>query len=320
MGKWSLKKRLIALIAGVAIFASACQNAEDNGILDIGILSIMDHNSLNSAEQGFMEEMTELGYEEGVDVAYHRMNAQGQQANLYPMAGQLLKSSEMVLGIGTPTIQALAVTEEEKPLLFTAVTDPLSAGLAESLEASGRNVTGTSDQMPVEEQIKLLLSIDPDAETVGIIYNTGEVNAQIQAEQAEEAIIAAGKTPVIRTVTTTNDVQQALNSVMSESDLLYVPTDNVMAGAASTVGAVATQYQVPVVAGSIDQVEVGGLATYSLNYYELGRQTARMADRVIQGEDPSTMPIESAQELELYVNEDMAEALGIDPDTIQVTE
>lgn len=320
MKRLSLKKGLVALVASLAIFAAGCENAEDNGILDIGILSIMDHNSLNDAEQGFIDRMTELGYEEGIDVVYHRMNAQGQQANLYPMAGQLLKSSELVLGIGTPTIQALAVTEEEKPLLFTAVTDPITAGLATSLDGSGRNVTGTSDQMPVEKQVELLMSLKPEVEKVGIIYNTGEVNSQIQAEQAEAAIVAAGKTPVIRTVTSTNDVQQALNSVMSEAELLYIPTDNIMAGAASTVGAVSEQYQVPVVAGSIDQVEDGGLATYSLNYYELGRQTAEMAARVIEGEDPSTMSIEQAEELELYVNEDMAEALGIDPDSIQVAE
>ena len=318
MKKISLKKSLLAFIASLAIIVAGCQRTEDNNILDIGILSIMDHNSLNDAEQGFIDGMTALGYEEGVDVTYHRMNAQGQQANLYPMAGQLLKNAELVLGIGTPTIQALAVTEEEKPLLFTAVTDPISAGLAESLSASGRNVTGTSDQMPVEKQVELLISIKPEAEKVGIIYNTGEVNSQIQAEQAKEAILAAGKTPVIRTVTSTNDVQQALNSVMSDVKLLYVPTDNIMAGAASTVGAVSEQYQVPVVAGSIDQIEDGGLATYSLNYYELGRQTAEMAVRVIEGEDPSTMPIEQAKELELFVNEDMAEALGIDPDSIQV--
>ena len=318
MKKISLKKSLLAFIASLAIIVAGCQRTEDNNILDIGILSIMDHNSLNDAEQGFIDGMTALGYEEGVDVTYHRMNAQGQQANLYPMAGQLLKNAELVLGIGTPTIQALAVTEEEKPLLFTAVTDPISAGLAESLSASGRNVTGTSDQMPVEKQVELLISIKPEAVKVGIIYNTGEVNSQIQAEQAKEAILAAGKTPVIRTVTSTNDVQQALNSVMSDVELLYVPTDNIMAGAASTVGAVSEQYQVPVVAGSIDQIEDGGLATYSLNYYELGRQTAEMAVRVIEGEDPSTMPIEQAKELELFVNEDMAEALGIDPDSIQV--
>lgn len=320
MKRLNFKKGLVALIASLAIFAAGCQNVEDNDILDIGILSIMDHNSLNDAEKGFIDGMTELGYEEGVDVVYNRMNAQGQQANLYPMAGQLLKKSDMVLGIGTPTIQALAVTEEEKPLLFTAVTDPMTAGLADSLAGSGRNVAGTSDQMPVEKQVELLISIQPEAEKVGIIYNTGEVNSQIQAEQAEEAIIAAGKTPVIRTVTSTNDVQQALNSVMADVDLLYVPTDNIMAGAASTVGAVSEQYQVPVVAGSIDQIEDGGLATYSLNYYELGRQTAKIAARVIEGEDPATMPIEQAQELEVYVNEDMAEALDIDPASIQVTE
>ncbi|MEY8369997.1 ABC transporter substrate-binding protein [Aerococcaceae bacterium 50-4] len=320
MKRRNFKKGLVALIASLAIFAAGCQNVEDNDILDIGILSIMDHNSLNDAEKGFIDGMTELGYEEGVDVVYNRMNAQGQQANLYPMAGQLLKKSDMVLGIGTPTIQALAVTEEEKPLLFTAVTDPMTAGLADSLAGSGRNVAGTSDQMPVEKQVELLISIQPEAEKVGIIYNTGEVNSQIQAEQAEEAIIAAGKTPVIRTVTSTNDVQQALNSVMADVDLLYVPTDNIMAGAASTVGAVSEQYQVPVVAGSIDQIEDGGLATYSLNYYELGRQTAKIAARVIEGEDPATMPVEQAQELEVYVNEDMAAALGIDPASIQVTE
>ena len=155
---------------------------------------------------------------------------------------------------------------------------------------------------------------------MGIIYSSGEVNSQIQAEQAQAAIEAAGKTAVIRTVTSTNDVQQALNSIMSEAELLYVPTDNILAGAAATVGAVAKQYKVPVVAGSIDQVEVGGLATFSLNYYELGKQTANVAEQILNGADPATIPIENAKELELYVNEDMAAALGIDPDSIKITE
>lgn len=320
MKRLSFKRLLVSAVAGLAIFAGGCANNQDNGVIDIGILSIMDHNSLNAAEQGFIDGMTEKGYVEGEDVVYHRMNAQGQQQNLYPMASQLLKDSEMVMGIGTPTIQALAVTEEEKPLLFTAVTDPVSAGIAESLAGSGRNVAGTSDQMPVEEQVKLLLSINPDAEKVGIIYSSGEVNSQIQAEQAQAAIEAAGKTAVIRTVTSTNDVQQALNSIMSEAELLYVPTDNILAGAAATVGAVAKQYKVPVVAGSIDQVEVGGLATFSLNYYELGKQTANVAEQILNGADPATIPIENAKELELYVNDDMAAALDIDPDSIKITE
>lgn len=300
------------------LILSACSTEAQDDVVDIGILSLMDHNSLNAAEEGFMDGMTELGYIEGETVRYHRMNAQGQQVNIYPMVSQLMKKSELALGIATPTIQAMAVTEEEKPLLFTAVTDPMSAGIATSEEFSERNITGTTDQMPVDQQVELLLSVKPEAEKVGIIYSSGEVNSRIQAEQAISAIEAAGKVAVARTVTSTNEVQMALSSLMDEVELLYIPTDNILASAASSVGALAINYKVPVVAGSLEQVEAGGLATYSLDYYQLGQQTALMADRIINGEAVEDIEIENGKELELFVNEDMAEALGIDPISIQL--
>lgn len=261
----------LGILSLVMVILSACQT-QDDGLIHIGILSLMDHNSLNAAERGFIDGMSELGYEDGQDVTYQRMNAQGQQVNIYPMASQLLKNNQLVLGIATPTIQALAVTEEEKPMLFTAVTDPVSAAIAESLDSSGRNITGTTDQMPVDKQAELLLNINPEDEKIGILYSSGEINSQIQADQAKAVFEADGKETVERTVTSTNEVQTAASSLLDEVDLMYIPTDNILSAAAGTVGSLAIDYQVPIVAGSVEHTEAGALATFSLDYYELGKQ------------------------------------------------
>ena len=183
------------------------------------------------------------------------------------------------------------------------------------------NLTGTSDMVPIDEQIKLLLSIVPDAETIGVIYNSSEPNSEIQANLAIEALEAAGVTAQVSTVTTTNDVQQVLTSLAQDVDGLYIPTDNTLASTATTVGEIAKEFNLPVVAGSTDQIEAGGLATYGIDYESLGRQTAQIALRIIEDDElPENLAVELSDHLELYVNEEMAEALGIDPSSISLSD
>lgn len=174
--------------------------------------------------------------------------------------------------------------------------------------------------VPIEEQIQLLLSIVPDAGTVGIIYNSSEPNSEIQANLAIEELEATGVEAKTATVTSTNDVQQVATSLISDIDALYIPTDNTLSSTADTVGEIAIEYQVPIVAGSIEHTEAGGLATYGIDYESLGRQTAKMALEILEnGASPETLAVETSEELELFVNEDMAEALGIDPESISLS-
>lgn len=315
-------KGIGVLLIGLVLVA--CSNsgiADGEEPINIGILLSAEHGALTSAQEGFIEELETSGFVDGENVNINILNAQGNSGNLHDMAQQLASENDLILGISTSAAQSLASVAEEIPILFTATTDPESAGLVESVEAPGGNITGTSDMVPFEEQIALLLSIAPEAERIGIIYNSSEPNSQIQADLASQTIENSGLEPIIMTVTNTNDVQQVATSLMSEVDAVYIPTDNTLSSAATTVGELAIDHQIPIVAGSIDHTAEGGLATYGINYNSLGRQTGQMAVDILEnGTLPADMPVETAEELDLFVNEEMAEALGIDPESIQFEE
>lgn len=311
----------ITLLAGLVLAACGSESSADDGSINVGVLQFMEHESLSSARKGFLAELADAGYEEGENLTVDYQNAQGDQANLQSMSQQLVGENDVILSIATPAAQSLANETSEDPILFTAVTDAVDAGLVDSNEAPGRNITGTSDMVPIEQQIALLLSLTPEAEKIGIIYNAGEPNSEIQASLAIEALEAKGVTVEVLTVASTNDVQQVLTTLAQDVDGLYIPTDNTLASTAATVGNVAIEYQLPVVAGSAEQVEAGGLATYGINYEKLGRQTAKMALQIIEeGANPADIAVETSDSLELVVNEEMAEALGIDPDSIVLPE
>lgn len=312
---------MIALTTGIVLAACGSESATDDGSINVGVLQYMEHDSLSSAREGFLAELEDAGYVEGENLNLDYQNSQGDQANLQSMSQQLTGENDVLLAIATPAAQSLVNQTKEDAILFTAVTDAVDAGLVNSNEAPGGNVTGTSDMVPIEEQISLLLSLVPDAKTIGIIYNAGEPNSEIQANLAIEELESKGVTVEALTVSSTNDVQQVLTTLAQDVDGLYIPTDNTLASTAATVGQIAIEYQLPVVAGSAEQVEAGGLATYGINYEQLGRQTAKMALEIIEEDkSPSDIPVETSDHLELVVNEEMAEALGINPASIQMPE
>lgn len=319
MKKAIVKKLLgIAAIGAVGLGLAACSTDEsssgEDGTINIGILQYMEHASLSAAREGFISEIEESGLSYEVE----EMNAQGDQSNLQSMSEQLASDNDLILAIATPAAQSLALAEQDKPILFTAITDPMDAGLVESMEAPGSNLTGTSDMVPIQEQTSLLLSLIESPKAIGIVYNSSEPNSKIQADLAITEIENAGVNVQVATVTTTNDVQQVVTSLAQDVDGLYIPTDNTLASTMATVGEIAVEYQLPVVAGATGMVDDGGLATYGINYENLGRQTAKMALRILDGEKPAEVPVEISDSLELVVNEQMAEALGIDPESISV--
>ena len=185
----------IGLTLGAGVLLAACGGSDENAANDgankelaIGILQLMDHESLNASRQGFVDVLEEAGYVEGENLTLDYQNAQGDQANLQTMSERLAGDNDLILAIATPAVQSLANIEKDTPILFTAVTDPVDAGLVASLEKPGANITGTTDAGPIEEQVKLLLSVAEDAENIGIIYNSSEPNSVIQAEQAKSIL------------------------------------------------------------------------------------------------------------------------------------
>lgn len=322
LGSQTVRTRLrgVAVLGVAALALTACGGGNgdagsgtDGGdataeSYTIGVSQLVSHASLDAALKGF-----EAGIEEsGLDITLDVQNAQGDQATANTIAGTFASGDyDLVLAIATPAAQAAAQAVTNVPVLFTAVTDPVSAKLVASNEAPGGNVTGTSDANPVLEQLTLLTELDPEAQRVGIVYSSGETNSEVQVEWAKEAAGELGLEIVEATVSNSSEVQQAANS-LSDVDALYVPTDNAVVTALETLIGVAQDRQIPLIPAEGDSVERGGVATYGLSYEKLGAQTADMAVKILtEDADPASMPVETVTEPELYVNPEAAESMGV---------
>lgn len=300
---------LLVLVIGVFFFLR--KPAAET--LKIGIIQIVEHPALDAAREGFIDQFTEHGYVEGEKITYQIQVAQGDMATANTIAQKFKNERlDLILAIATPTAQAVANLIKDKPILITAVTDPVAAGLVESAERPGSNVTGTNDLQPLAEQFALAQQLVPGAKRVGIIYNAGEANSVTQVQMAKAIADQLGLEVVEATVDTSAGVLQAAQSFIGRVDFIYVPTDNTVVSAFSSVVKVAEENGIPVFPGEENLVPQGALATVGVNYYRLGRQTAEMALRILEeGAKPETMPIESQKETELVINADVAQALGI---------
>ena len=283
-------------------------------VFRIGISQFITHQSLDATREGFVDELAKQGYVEGENIEIDLQNAQGEQRNLKTISQQLAESSDVVLAIATPSAQSLANTTQTTPVIFSAVTDPVSAKLVESREHPGGNVTGTSDQSSdaISTQINLIKKVLPKAKTIGILYTQSEPNSVVQKDEAKRLLEEKGFTVVEKTILDSNNVKAAAESLMAEVDMVFVPTDNIISSTMETVKQVSIKHKVPVFGGSTEMIAVGGLYNYGTNYEELGRQTARMLIRVLKGEKPENIAVELPEKLELHTNQEMADALGID--------
>ncbi|HEL2050135.1 TPA: ABC transporter substrate-binding protein [Streptococcus suis] len=322
---YKLVKKLATIsVASMGLLTlAACSSSSEQAssdVVKVGVLQYMEHESLTAAREGFVAELEANGYKEGEKVVLDYQNAQGDQANLQTISEQLIDGNDIVLAIATPSAQSLATVSTETPIVFTAVTDPLSADLVESIEKPGGLLTGTSDQAPIDKQVELLGQAVPDAKTVGILYTTSERNSEVQVEQAKELLEKAGYKVVVKGITSSNEVQDATTSLMKDVDALFIPTDNTVASTMTMIGELSVEHKVPVIGGSTDMVDEGGLLTYGTNYEALGRQTAKMAIKIIEGANVSETVVEYPETVSLHVNEEMAQKLGIDTSKLAVSE
>ena len=283
----------------------------------IGVIQYTQHDALDASNEGFFAALDEMGISYEAD----QQNAAGETASCQTISQTLVNDqNDLIFAIGTPAAQAVAGVTSDIPIVLTAVTDPAESGLVESNEAPGGNVTGTSDLTPVAEQIDLLKQILPDAKNVGILYCSAESNSEIQASMAREACEELGMTAEDYTVSSSNEIQTVVESAVGKVDALYAPTDNVIAAGMATVGMVASDNGIPVICGESGMVNEGGLATYGIDYYELGYMAGQMAAEIlVDGKNPAEMPIEylDADKCELAVNEETAAALQLDLSSLE---
>lgn len=295
------------------------QEPADNGkVKKVGILQLVEHPALDAAREGFLEGLKAKGWEEGKNLVIQYQNAQNDQSNLQTMSNKLVNDKmDLILAIATPTAIALANETQEIPILITAVTDPVAANLVESMEKPNTNITGTTDMNPIEQQLQLALEIVPNIKTLGVIYNAGEVNSQVQVEILKEKAKAVGIEVKEATVAYSSEVMQGAQSLVGRVEAIYIPTDNTIMSAYGAVVQVAEENKVPLFTGEASALETGGIGTVGIDYFNLGKQTADMADRVLNGSKPAEMPIEEQKDPQLIINKAGAERLGITiPDSV----
>jgi putative ABC transport system substrate-binding protein len=278
----------------------------------IGISQFVEHPALDAARDGFIEGLAEEGFTEE-NVEFLEQNAQADFSTAQSIA-QRFKSQELdlILTIATPNAQATANIIKDVPVMFTAVTDPVAAGIVDSMETPGANITGTTDMNPVAEQLELIKEFIPEVSDIGILYNPGEVNSVVQVDIAKAKAEEMGVTLHEGTVSNSSEVSLAASSLVDKVDAFYVPTDNIIVSALPSVLNITNSKNVPVFASENGQVEQGAIATLGIDYKLLGIQTGKMAARVLNGADTADMSVESSDQLKLYLNKKAAEDLGLE--------
>lgn len=286
---------------------------EPTETVEIGISQFLEHGALDSTREGFIAALEENGYKDGEKINIELQNAQGESTNTQTIAQSFVADNkDLLLGIGTPSAQALYNGTKETPILITAITDPVDAGLVKSLEKTESNVTGTSDALDLKLQFDLLKDLYPEAKTVGVLYNTGEPNSEVQVKEIKEKAPDFGLEVVTAGVSTSNDVAQSLDSIIDQVDVMYVPTDNVVVAAMPLIYQTTIAKKIPVIGSERGQVENGALATEGIDYYELGFQTGLMAIEIIEGKNPEDMAVKTADEFSLTINKDTVKKLGLE--------
>jgi len=281
--------------------------------LTIGISQFVEHPALDAAREGFVSQLAKNGFEDGKQVKIDVKSAQASMDTAISIAQKFEADKvDLVLAIATPTAQAAAQTSKEIPILFTAVTDPVEAGLVKAMGKPGANVTGTSDMNPVEEQLKLIKELKADAKSVGVIYSSGEVNSKVQVDAAKAVADKLGLTIREAAITSATEVKQAAESMVGKVDAFYVPTDNMVVSSIAAVLGVAESQKIPVIAGEENSVKSGAIATYGIDYTKLGEQTADMAAKILKGEaKPADMAVEMQADMKLVLNKKAAEKMGV---------
>ena len=310
MEKRDFLKRCIAS-ACVASAAMLAPVAHAQAVKSVGITAIVDHLVLNSVRKGVEDELKASGWEQGKNLKLTYQNAQGNAAT----AGQIARKfvgdkTDVIVAISTPSAQAAVAATKSTPIVFAAVTDPVAAKLVKSWDASGTNVTGMSDRLPLAPQIDLLLQVKPGAKRVGFVYNPGEINSVTVLKELKTELAKRGMTLVEAAAPRTVDIPSAAKSLTGKVDVIYSTTDNNVVSAYESMVRVAQEAKLPLVAADTGSVKRGAIAALSADYYDMGRQTGKMVDKILKGAKPGSMAPEVSNKLALAVNPEAAKKQG----------
>lgn len=303
---------VIAMVAAMFVF-TGCQSEDDN-TFTLGATQIVDHPALNACRQGAIDKLAELGYVEGENLTIDYQDSQGDPAVGSTIAQKFVSDKvDAILAISTPSAQSAygAAQADGIPVVFSAVTDPVAAEIANADGSSLETMTGTSDQMPMDETFKLIKQLTPDAVTVGILHNTSEVNSDVLLALANEVAADYDMVVVDKGITSTNDISLVLDAILPEVDVMLTLTDNMVVSALPLILERANEAMVPVYGSEDSQVTRGSLASAGVDYYNLGLQTGAMIAKIFEGTPASEISIEVLQDAKVVINTETAELLGI---------
>ncbi len=313
-----MRKKVLAVMMsammGTMMMGMAVQASEEPEAVTVGISQFAEHGSLDNCREGFLQGLEEAGYVEGENLTVIYENAQSDTGTAATISDSFVSQGvDLVCAIATPTAMSAynSCMDTEIPVIYTAVSDPLSAGLIDEEGANVGNITGTCDQLPVKEQLEMIRELMPDAKTVGILYTTSEANSISTIETYKELAGDYGFEIVDTGISTIADVELAAQDLAGKVDCISNLTDNTVVSALQTVLAAANDAGIPVFGSEIEQVRNGCMAAMGLDYVQLGRQTGAMAAKVLKGEATAEeLPYETIEGASLYVNTEAASNLG----------
>ena len=317
MKKGKLKSLVAVTLAGMMVLGGCASNNDkqanstsDEPVYKIGISQLADHPALDDARKGFEDGLKELG----VNIEVDYQNAQGDIPTSVSIAQKFVKDEvDLIYAIATPAAQSAKQATDSIPVLFSAVTDPVKAEIVGDWNNVGGNVTGTSDMAPTASQLKMFKEIDPSIKTIGILYNTSESNSEIQIEEVKSLAPTEGLEVVTMGVSSVNELPQAIDSLLSKVDAIYNLSDNLIASSVELVSKKLIDGKIISVSAEETQVKGGILITNGLSYYELGKQTAKMAKEIlVDKKEVSSIPVGLAEKTVTTVNEKTLEELGLD--------
>jgi len=307
-------RRITFLVLLGLLFIGLALPATSAEPIRIGVMQIIDHPALNAARDGVKDALQDVyGYVPDKDIIYDMQSAQGDMTTANTIAQKFVSDQvDVIVSIATPTSQAAANATKDIPIVFSAVTDPVTIGIVKDLQKPGGNVTGVSDMTPVDKQIYLIKLLFPDAKKVGTLYNSGEINSVVTNDLAVKACKDYGMSLTEATVTSTADVAMAAQSLVRKVDAIYVSTDNTVVAALDTVIKVCQNNKIPLILADPTTFEKGAFLALGFDYYLHGRRTADVVARILKGEKPADIPVQFANKVILKINSSFAANLGLD--------
>lgn len=303
---------LLVLILGLAALSgcSSKSTTQTKKVYKIGIVQPMDHPSLNQIRETIIAELKAQGMGDKVEII--TKNANGDMNLLPSIMQELINSNvDMIVPIATPAAQAAKGSTKTVPIVFSAVSNPVEAGLVTSFDQTTGNITGVSNSIPIEDIFKLAATITPDVKVFGFVYNSSEINSSSGIAKAKAYCDKNGLKYKEATITGTADLQQAASSLVGQVNAFFTPNDNTVASAMPTYVKVATDAKLPIYAGADSMVKDGALATVGIDYTKLGKQTAAMIIRIVNGQTIKENHVEQVAEYANMINMATANKLGI---------